>query len=76
MMVSSWSSFAERGLDCFVGVTSFTTRISSSHPSRSFPAFDLPRMGYPLRHLPVSRVDLFLSIPECVNLAYELARPS
>jgi hypothetical protein len=72
-----WSFFTERGLLCFVSVTFLTTRISYViHLSRSFSGFDLPRMGYPLRDFLISRVALFLSIPECVSLAYEHARPS
>ena len=71
-----WTFFAEQGLPYFVSATSLTSRISSSHLSRSFLGFDFPHMGYPLRDLPISRVALFLCIPECVSLAYEYARPS
>ena len=71
-----WSFFTERGLLCFVSVTSFTSRISSNHLSRSFSGFDLPRMGYSLRDFLISRVVLLLSVTECVSLVYEHARSS
>jgi hypothetical protein len=65
--------FAGRGLLCFVGVSSLTTRISSSLSSRSLSGFNLSHMDNPLRHLPIPRVVLFLPTRECVSFDYKYA---
>jgi len=42
---------------------------------RSFSCFDLPHMGYPLRHLHIPRVATLFSGPECVSFDFERVLP-
>ncbi len=55
--------FAGQELLCFVSVSFLTLISHRAVSSHSFPDFDLPLMGNPLRHLPIPRVVPFLSIP-------------